>query len=67
MEHLIFQDESPDEAKMSSELANELLRKWWPARLEDPIDDWWVHFLLSLNCYSIIDWIMIFNQVDLLH
>jgi len=35
----LLSDESPDEAKMSSELANELLRKWWPARLEDPIDD----------------------------
>merc|ERR1712137_1324360 len=30
----LLSDESPDEAKMSSELANELLRKWWPARLE---------------------------------
>jgi len=35
----LVNDETPDEAKLSSELAQELLQKWWPVRFDDPIDE----------------------------
>lgn len=35
----LVNDETPEEAKMSSELANELLQKWRPVQFDDSVDD----------------------------